>query len=243
MRIIYLLLWRTEEKNFDSTYFVDVRSQCRTGHFLFVGGGHLIWIIVKVCQILLLFVLWQFRTLQGPFSSCFFYVSASWFFFFKYIHVSLSVKRFTFDHKSLSNCSTVMLTHEFLAGLDDIGLYLPLDYNKRICFDWCDFRSFLIFLSPIVCSGTPPVRVRLVHNLAAWRYFCGYGYSRWPFFASPRPPAGGGQWRRAGDDGVGPDSQRPGGSAGLCPAGELHQWGGLHREPAQALQREPDLCE
>lgn len=186
MRIIYLLLWRTEEKNIDSTYFVDVRSQCRIGHFLFVGGGHLIWIIVKVCQILLLFVLWQFRTLQGPFSSCFFfYVSASWFFFFKYIHVSLSVKRFTFDHKSLSNCSTVILTHEFLAGLDDIGLYLPLDYNKRICFDWCDFRSFLIFLSPIVCSGTPPVRVRLVHNLAAWRYFCGYGYSRWPFFASP----------------------------------------------------------
>lgn len=57
------------------------------------------------------------------------------------------------------------------------------------------------------------------------------------------PPAGGGQWRRAGDDGVGPDSQRPGGSAGLCPAGELHQWGSLHREPAQALQREPDLCE
>lgn len=54
---------------------------------------------------------------------------------------------------------------------------------------------------------------------------------------------GGGERRGAGYDGVGPDSQRPGGGAGLCPAGELHQRGSFHREPAQALQREPHLRE
>lgn len=52
----------------------------------------------------------------------------------------------------------------------------------------------------------------------------------------------GGQWRNPGHDGERPDSQGPGGCTGLCPAGEPHQRGGVHREPPQALQGEPHLC-
>lgn len=54
--------------------------------------------------------------------------------------------------------------------------------------------------------------------------------------------SGCGQWRNPGHDGERPDSQGPGGRAGLCPAGEPHQRGGFHWEPPQTLQGEPHLC-
>ncbi len=54
--------------------------------------------------------------------------------------------------------------------------------------------------------------------------------------------SGCGQWRNPGHDGERPDSQGPGGRARLCPAGEPHQRGGVHREPPQTLQGEPHLC-
>lgn len=56
-------------------------------------------------------------------------------------------------------------------------------------------------------------------------------------------PVGGGYWRKsAPSDGERPDCPGQGRSAGLCLAGKLQQWGSLHREPAEALQRKPYLC-
>lgn len=56
-------------------------------------------------------------------------------------------------------------------------------------------------------------------------------------------PVGGGYWRKsASGDGECPDCTGQGRGAGLCPAGELQQWGSLHREPATALQRKSHLC-
>lgn len=123
---------------------------------------------------------------------------------------------------------------------------IGLKQNNHVWWVWFHVIPH-IPLSRLISTSRPTFAssvllfVCLVLNLVAWCYFC--VQSLIIFFCPSRPPAGGSQWRRAGDDGVGPDSQRPSGGAGLCPAGELHQWGGLHRESAQTLQREPDLCE
>lgn len=55
-------------------------------------------------------------------------------------------------------------------------------------------------------------------------------------------PTGGGCWRKSAP-GDGERLNRPGQGrgAGLCPAGKLQQWGSLHREPPETLQRKPHL--
>lgn len=56
-------------------------------------------------------------------------------------------------------------------------------------------------------------------------------------------PAGGGYWRKsAPGDGGCTDGPGQGRSAGLCLAGKPQQWGSLHREPPETLQRKPHLC-
>lgn len=57
------------------------------------------------------------------------------------------------------------------------------------------------------------------------------------------PLAGGGYWREsAPGDGERPDGPGQGGRAGLSPPGKPQQWGGLHREPPETLERKPHLC-